>query len=108
MNIFKKIKNWLIHLLGGYTRAEFCEELLKRGEAVSTGYDLLNKYNTEHKNYLAMLNYHNAAAEAMQNVAIAADTIKDYCANREDCDGCPLHGECGCKTADKACPEYWD
>lgn len=116
MNIWQRFKNWLIHKLGGYTEEELIVEVDKgvkvcnddANEAIELAMYWHQRYNAEHEAYLALLDCHNAMAEATQNVAIAADAIKDYCANREDCDGCPLHGECGCKTADKACPEYWD
>lgn len=109
MNIWQRFKNWLIVKLGGCTKKDYDAVNFWRKNACYWH----EKYNAEHENYLVMLSLYNTTVEqkqnnAMQNVAIAADTIKDYCANRADCDGCPLHGDCGCKTADKACPEYWD
>lgn len=128
MNIWQRFKCWLIKKMGGYTEEELVKEVDEgtkvcnddANEATELAMywhqrflNELDKYNAEHENYLVMLSLYNTTVEqkqtnSMQNVAIAADTIKDYCANRADCEGCPLHGECGCKTADKACPEYWD
>lgn len=102
MNIFKRIANWLIKKLGGYT-ANIVES---KNEAIRYYYGL---YKTEHENYLAMLNCHNATAEAKMDALTMARGIKAYCASRDDCEGCELHDTGHCKLSyGRSCPEYWE
>lgn len=124
MNIFTKIKNWLIKKLGGYTEKEFTDISaacggLKKLYGMSENHLRIaenaieywrDKYNTEHENYLALLNCHNATAEAMQansmGVAGAIDTIKAYCKSKGSCDECALYNKNGgCKVHEIPC--YW-
>ena len=105
-----RIKNWLIHLLGGYTEEEFgyvCRNWMDRRVEVA---ELEEKYTTEHENYLALLNCHNATAEAAQSktqgVSGAIDTIKAYCKSKGNCDECALYNKnSGCKIHEIPC--YW-
>lgn len=105
----KKLINWFIHLLGGYTREEYRDELFKRADMVRTGSELLEKYTTEHEAYLALLNCHNAAAAAQNGtagVSGAIDTIKAYCKSKGSCDECALYNKNGgCKIHEIPC--YW-
>lgn len=126
MNIIKKIKNWLIHLLGGYTRKEY-NRVMDKWENTLDNFDKMNKlndkhlriaenaiecwherYNTEHENYLALLNCHNATAEAAhsntQSVSGAIDTIKAYCKSKDFCVDCALYDK-ECKL--ESIPCYW-
>lgn len=110
MNIFKKIKNWLIKKLGGYTKCEY----EKHKEA--TDYWFHNwvkaeqRNKAERKNYLAMLNCHNATAEAPQKMVTPvemAKAIKAYCKGMDYCENCDLTGESGlCKINGVPC--YWE
>ena len=129
MNIFKKIKNWLIKKLGGYTREECTEVVDKWDNALELNKNLYeieenrlriaesnveywcDKYTAEHNAYIALLNLHNATAEAAQKMVTPvemAKAIKAYCAERDDCEGCDLHNTEHCKLSYKACPEYWE
>ena len=103
----KKLINWLIHLLGGYTE----EELKKAHEdTIESMMYWFNKYYKEHEAYLALLNCHNATAEAAQQntsgVSGAIDTIKAYCKSKGSCDECALYNKnSGCKIHEIPC--YW-
>lgn len=103
----KKLINWLIHLLGGYTEEEYNTAGDPWFELAKYNYD---KYTAEHEAYLALLNCHNATAEATQSktqgVSGAIDTIKAYCKSKGNCDECALYNEnSGCKIHEIPC--YW-
>lgn len=111
MDIFTKIKNWLIKKLGGYTEEEIADVF---SDAKEPWFELAkeyhNKYTAEHEAYLALLNCHNATAEAThsntQGVSGAIDTIKAYCNGKDGCDSCALYNEnSGCKVHEIPC--YW-
>ena len=124
MNIFKKLINWLIKKLGGYTEEELIVEVDKGvkvcNDDANNAIELatywhqrfLNeheKYKAEHENYLALLNCHNATASAQsktQGVSGAIDTIKAYCKSKGNCNECALYNETGgCKIHEIPC--YW-
>lgn len=125
MNIFKKIKNWLIHILGGYTEEELVKEVDEgvkvcnddANEALELAMywhqrflNELEKYNAEHESYLVMLSLYNTTVEQMQTnsmgVAGAIDTIKAYCKSKGSCDECALYDKnSGCKVHEIPC--YW-
>lgn len=118
MNIFKRIVNWIIHKLGGYTEKELIEEVDKgvkvcnddANEALELAMYWHQRFIAEHENYLAMLSLHNTTVEQMQNNAMgvsgAIDTIKAYCKSKGSCDECALYNKnSGCKIHEIPC--YW-
>lgn len=79
--MLKKIKNWLIKKLGGYTEAEFT----------------------------AAINIGNETAKYAQKLAEPkkmAQGIKNYCNSNGNCEGCDFvaDGKCGLDEI----PRYWD
>lgn len=111
MNIFKKLINWLIKKLGGYTEEEYTEVVDHAEEPwFELAKEYHDKYTAEHEAYISLLNCHNATAEAAQSktqgVSGAIDTIKAYCKSKGSCDECALYNKTGgCKIREIPC--YW-
>lgn len=124
----KKLINWLIKKLGGYTEEEYEIVMDNWGEALALTDALhendkniirhtesnadywFDKFMAEYRAYLALLNAHNATAEAAQQntsgVSGAIYTIKAYCKSKGSCDECALYNEnSGCKIHEIPC--YW-
>ena len=79
--MLKKIKNWFIKKLGGYTEAEFT----------------------------AAINVGNETAEYAQKLAepkTAAKVIKNYCKSNGNCEGCDFVAGGKCGLAEIPC--YWE
>lgn len=114
----KKLINWLIKKLGGYTEEEYNDVMTELRESTAKVSNLrenadywFDKFMAEYRAYLALLNAHNASAEAAQKMLAPiemAKALKAYCAERDDCEGCELHNTEHCKLSYKACPEYWE
>lgn len=106
----KKLINWLIHLLGGYTEEEMTELADRALKLTNKASKLIAEHSgdADRENYLALLNAHNASAEAAQkqNVTEMAKAIKAHCAKTEHCNFCVLCGEYSCKLAEIPC--YWE
>ena len=108
--MIKRLKCWLIKRLGGKTKTEW-ENAVYSGLVSSQRAKKYKKnYEEEHEAYLALLNLHNATAEAAQSnnagVSGAIDTIKAYCSSKNYCGECALYNEnSGCKIHEIPC--YW-
>ena len=111
MNIITKIKNWLIHILGGYTEEEYTDVVNHAEEPwFELAKEYHDKYNTEHENYLALLNCHNASVEQKQKMLTPIEMLKGitaYCDSKDNCDVCEFYKPSyGCKIHNIPC--YWE
>lgn len=106
----KKLINWLIKKLGGKTKTEWENAVYSGLVSSQRAKEYKKNYEEEHEAYLALLNCHNATAEAAQSktqsVSGAIDTIKAYCKSKANCDECALYNKnSGCKIHEIPC--YW-